>query len=179
MGKKCREPLLSYLTVCLLGVSLISQVVVLYLCVHTRLCVCVYIYIFFYVISKCKHSVFTAFLQYFEHSTVCSFTHSPIHLFKQHLLSTYYSFPAIKSHVRASLVAQWLRIRLPMQGTRVQALVWEDPTCRGATKPMHHNYWACALKPACHNYWSPHTQSPCSATKRSHRSEKPAHHNKE
>ena len=26
-------------------------------------------------------------------------------------------------------MAQWLRIRLPMQGTRVQALVWEDPTC--------------------------------------------------
>ena len=29
---------------------------------------------------------------------------------------------------RASLVAQWLRICLPMQGTRVRALVWEDPT---------------------------------------------------
>ena len=40
----------------------------------------------------------------------------------------------------ASLVAQWSRIRLPMQGTRVQALVWEDPTCRGATKPVSHNY---------------------------------------
>ena len=39
-----------------------------------------------------------------------------------------------------SLVAQWLRIRLPMQGTRVRSLVWEDPTCRGATKPMRHNY---------------------------------------
>ena len=39
-----------------------------------------------------------------------------------------------------SLVAQWLRICLPMQGTRVQALVWEDPTCRGATKPESHNY---------------------------------------
>ena len=26
-----------------------------------------------------------------------------------------------------SLVAQGLRIRLPMQGTWVQALVWEDP----------------------------------------------------
>ena len=39
-----------------------------------------------------------------------------------------------------SLVAQWLRIRLPMQGTRVQALVREDPTCRGATKPVRHNY---------------------------------------
>ena len=33
-----------------------------------------------------------------------------------------------------SLVAQWLRICLPMQGTRVPALVQEDPTCHGATK---------------------------------------------
>ena len=40
----------------------------------------------------------------------------------------------------ASLVAQWLRIRLPMQGSRVQALVWEDPTCRGASKSVRHNY---------------------------------------
>ena len=40
----------------------------------------------------------------------------------------------------ASLVAQWLRICLPMQGTRVRALVWEDPTYRGATGPVSHNY---------------------------------------
>ena len=39
-----------------------------------------------------------------------------------------------------SLVAQWLRICLPMQGTRVRALVREDPTCCGATKPVSHNY---------------------------------------
>ena len=45
---------------------------------------------------------------------------------------------------RASLVAQWLRICLPMQGTRVRALVWEDPTCRRAAGPVSHNYWACA-----------------------------------
>ena len=40
------------------------------------------------------------------------------------------------------MVAQWLRIHLPVQGTRVRvrALVWEDPTCRRATKPVHHNY---------------------------------------
>ena len=38
------------------------------------------------------------------------------------------------------LVAQWLRICLPMPGTRVQALVQEDPTCCGALKPVHHNY---------------------------------------
>ena len=41
----------------------------------------------------------------------------------------------------------------PIQGTWVRALVWEDPTCRGATKPMRHNYWACTLEPASHNYW--------------------------
>ena len=64
-----------------------------------------------------------------------------------------------------SLVAQWLRIRLPMQGTRVLAMVWEDPTCRGTAKPVRHNYWACALEPASHNYWSPCAWSPCSATR--------------
>ena len=54
----------------------------------------------------------------------------------------------------ASLVAQWLRIYLSMQETRVQALVREDPTCRGATKPVRCNYWACPLEPASHNYWA-------------------------
>ena len=39
-----------------------------------------------------------------------------------------------------SLGAQWLRIHLPMQGTRVRVLVREDPTCRGATNPVRHNY---------------------------------------
>ena len=54
----------------------------------------------------------------------------------------------------ASLVVQWLRIRLPMQETRVQTLVREDPACRGATKPVHHNYWTSLLEPASHNYWA-------------------------
>ena len=40
----------------------------------------------------------------------------------------------------ASLVAQWLRVYLPMQGTWVRALVWEDPTCCGAAGPVSHNY---------------------------------------
>ena len=46
----------------------------------------------------------------------------------------------LKQPERASLVAQWLRIFLPMQGTRVQALVQEDPTRHRATKPVCHNY---------------------------------------
>ena len=45
----------------------------------------------------------------------------------------------VKRKDRASLVAQWMRICLPMQGTRVRALVWE-PTYRGATRPVSHNY---------------------------------------
>ena len=44
-----------------------------------------------------------------------------------------------KTKKGASLVAQWLRICLLMQGTRVRALVWEDPTCHGAAGPVSHN----------------------------------------
>ena len=40
----------------------------------------------------------------------------------------------------ASLVVQWLRIHLAMQGSPVGCLVWEDPTCLEATKPVRHNY---------------------------------------
>ena len=86
----------------------------------------------------------------------------------------------------ASLVAQWLRICLPMQRTQVQALVREDPTCRGATKPVHHNYWACALEPVSHNYWAhvpqllkPTRLEPVLSNKRSHRDEKPTHCNED
>ena len=43
-----------------------------------------------------------------------------------------------------------------MQETQVRALVQEDPTCCGATKPGSHSYWACALEPTSHNYWSLH-----------------------
>ena len=75
---------------------------------------------------------------------------------------------------RAFLVAQWLRICLPMQGTRVRALVREDHTCRGAPKPASHNYCARVLqllKPA-------HLESAL-RNKRSHRNEKPTHCNEE
>ena len=86
-----------------------------------------------------------------------------------------------------------------MQGTRVRSLVQEDPTRRGATKPMCHNYWACVLEPASHNYWSPCALEPARLNywaytpqllkptclepmfqnKRSHCNEKPAHRNEE
>ena len=47
-----------------------------------------------------------------------------------------------KHKKRTSLVVQWLRVRLPMQRTRVQSLVQKDSTRCGATKPVHHSYWS-------------------------------------
>ena len=91
-----------------------------------------------------------------------------------------------ESHNRPSLVAQWLRIHLSMQGTRVQTLVREDPTCHWATKPVSHNYWACALEAVSHNYWAhvpqllkPTLLEPVLRNKRSHRNEKSMHCNEE
>ena len=64
----------------------------------------------------------------------------------------------------ASLVVCSLRICLPMQGTQVQSLAREEPTCHGATKSEHHNSW------------SPCTLQSVLCNKRSHHSEKPIHH---
>ena len=46
----------------------------------------------------------------------------------------------IDTAFRTSPVAQWLRIRMPKQGTQVWALVREDPACYGVTKPTRHSY---------------------------------------
>ena len=56
-------------------------------------------------------------------------------------------------------------------------LVWEDHTCRRATKPILHSYWAYALEPASCSCWSPHTLKPMLCNKRSHRNEKPLYCN--
>ena len=46
----------------------------------------------------------------------------------------------LKKKIRSPQVAQWIRIRQPVQGTQVQSLDQEDPTCHRATKPMNHSY---------------------------------------
>ena len=66
--------------------------------------------------------------------------------------SIWTSIHRVKSHkFWPSQVVQWVRIHLPMQGTRVCSLVKEDSTCLGATKSVCHNYRACALEPVSHN----------------------------
>ena len=55
-----------------------------------------------------------------------------------------------------SLVVQWLRIHLPVQGTQVQSLVREDPTCHRAAKPCatitDSSPVASTAEPMCHKY---------------------------
>ena len=76
---------------------------------------------------------------------------------------------------RNSLVVQRLRICLPLQGTLVKTLVQEDSTCRGASKPTHHDCWTCALgpratttEPMCRHYQSPCALEPMLGNERSH-----------
>lgn len=54
-----------------------------------------------------------------------------------------------KNQLQTSLVVHWLRIHLPMQGTWIQFLLWEDSTYHGATKPVCPNCWAHTLEPLC------------------------------
>ena len=94
----------------------------------------------------------------------------------KHLASFTFFFVFKNAKFGASLVSQsW--ICLPMQETWVRSLIWEDPTYHSATKPVHRNYWACALEPRHCSYWSPRALGPMLGNKRSHRNEKPAHGN--
>ena len=54
------------------------------------------------------------------------------------------------SDVSTSLVVQWIRICLPLQGPWVQSPVWEDSSSLGAAKPLCHNYWAHATTTEVH-----------------------------
>ena len=62
-------------------------------------------------------------------------------------------------------------------GECVWSLIWEDPACLGATKPICHSYWAYALEPRSCNYWSPTTLEPMLCNKTSHHNEKPMYWN--
>ena len=81
-----------------------------------------------------------------------------------------------------SLVVQWLRICLPIQGTQVWSLAQEDLICCRATKPTSHsygkpiwsrtptghtchNYWAVCLEPRLRNSQASATRSPHTTTK--------------
>ena len=66
-----------------------------------------------------------------------------------------------------SLAVQCIRIHRSRQGTRVWSLLREDSTCCGATKPMHHNYWALHC-----NCWNPCSTRETTTMRRPHKTTK-------
>ena len=90
-------------------------------------------------------------------------------------------FMAFKTQIGTSLVVQWLRTHLPMQGHMFEPWSWKIPhaaeqlsPCATTTEPVHHTYRGCAPqlpKPVC--------LEPMLRNKRSHRNEKPTQGNEE
>ena len=109
---------------------------------------------FFYLLSLCNHFFFFWFRKR-DKLLLTPSASSGSHVFTSWVfvfppLSTSSArsfFLSYKQTSRASLLVQWLRVDLVMQGTWVWSLVWEDPTCHGATatiaiKSMPCNYWS-------------------------------------
>ena len=65
---------------------------------------------------------------------------------------------------------------LPTNAGDTGSISLEDPTHWGAIKPVRHSYWAHSLEPESHTTEPVHRQP--MLHKRSHRNEKPAHHNR-
>ena len=89
--------------------------------------------------------------------------------------------PSLISLNRTSLVAQWIRIRLPMQATQIWSRSGKIP--HATTKPKCQDDRACALEPASHNYHtnvlqllSPLCLEPVVCNKRSRWRKNPLHH---
>ena len=70
------------------------------------------------------------------------------------ILSGVTKYFMLKAYLGTFLVVQWLGVHLTMQVTSISSLVCEDPTCHGAAKPIHHNYWVHTLEPLNHNCWA-------------------------
>ena len=85
-------------------------------------------------LSQCPVSLTASAQRLWSRQYVLSFHQSFFHLIK--FLTKWHSI----ANKGTSLVVQWLRIHLPMQGMWIPSLVWEDSTRHRAAKPMHHNY---------------------------------------
>lgn len=71
-----------------------------------------------------------------------------------------------------ALVAQWSGIHLLMQRTRVQSLVQDDSTCRGAAEPVHLNKRTHPSEKPTHRNWSA-APAPCVQRKSTRSKEDP------
>ena len=84
--------------------------------------------------SQCLVSLTVSAQRLWSRQNVLSFHQSFFHLIK--FFTKWHSI----ANKGTSLVVQRLKIHLPMQGTWVRSLVWEDSTSHRASEPMNHNY---------------------------------------
>ena len=80
----------------------------------------------------------------------------------------------LKKELRGFPGVQWMRILLPIQGTQLRSLVWEDSTRLRAARLVHQNYWARLLQ-----LLKPESLEPALCSWRSHCNEKSLHCNQE
>ena len=86
--------------------------------------------------------------------------------------NTYSGLKCLKSQKRPSLVVQWLRIHLPIQGYGFDTWFWKIPRASGATRPMQHSYWAWVLV-AAETLGPRPLLEPMPCNKRNHGNQKP------
>ena len=116
-----------------------------------------------YIIAYVIYIIYYIIVLWFNYDTIhnCVMIKRVLILYRYILMHTvglyqlyYDGLDLFKNNPGISLVAQWVRICLPMQGPWVWSLVWEDSACCRATKQQLSN-----------NYWSPSARSTCSATR--------------
>ena len=102
-----------------------------------------------------------SFVHSFIHSLIHSFIHSSMNWSRPPtlLLCELHGLPCCLTHfLRTSLVAQWLRLRLPMQGTRVPSLVGE----LRSHMPQGNEALVATTEPVCSTALMPQLErSPC------------------
>lgn len=101
-----------------------------------------------------------------------SFLRSPMLFFYCCYRKSAWSQALTTIQIWTSRGVQWLRVHLPVQGTWTRALVWEYPTCQGATPFLHHSQCAHVRRPR-----KPAHPRAMRPRKGSHRHEPPAPRN--
>jgi len=130
-----------FMCMCVCVCECLCTCVYVCICVFVCMCVCVCVYgffFFFFNFSELKYVFFSFPCLICAILFSSKLSHEAVPLGNESVkMNTELNRGA---HTVISLVVQWLNVHLPVQGTQLPSLVWEDLTCLGATKPMSHNY---------------------------------------
>ena len=88
--------------------------------------------------------------------SICPLIDELLYVQRSTIQSSVHSWIKPQQLILCKTQRRWLsgRVTLPVKETEAQSQTWEDPTCHGATNPVHPNYWACALEPRNCSSWA-------------------------